>query len=84
MDLLQKVERARLRQKNITLDKKNRAERKRKRDKHLCCGDHGKIKIGNTVNIHLCPNTRSALTNRLLNKRYISNQMANICFNCEL
>jgi hypothetical protein len=84
MDLLEKVERARIRERNLALNKKNRAERKRKREKHICCGDHGKIIIGNTTNIHLCPNTRRALTNRLLNKKYINNYMVNICFNCEL
>ncbi len=84
MDLLEKNERARIRERNLLLNKKNRAERKRKREKHLCCGDHEKIKIGNTVNIRLCPNTRRDLTNRLLNKKYINNYMINICFDCEL
>ena len=83
MDLLQKVERARFRERKIILNSKNRAERRRKRIKHACCGDHGKYKIGNAVNIRFCPNTRTALTNRLLNKKYINSQMA-MCFDCEL
>ncbi len=83
MDLLQKVERAKIREKTISLDKSNRAKKHNRRKKYECCGDHGKYNIGNSVNISWCPNNRRALTNRLLNKKYYDNIMNNLCVNCE-
>ncbi len=83
MDLLDKVERAKIREKTLFLDKRNRAKKRNRKIKYECCGDHGKINIGNTINISWCPNNRRALTNRLLKKKYYNNIMANLSVDCE-
>lgn len=79
----QKTERAYLRHNSLILNRRNRAERKRKREKHSCCGDHGKIIVGNSLKTKdVCPSTRCALYNRLWNKRYINKTIANYCSDC--
>ncbi len=83
MDLLQKIERSKIRERNISLDKSNRAKKKNRKTKYICCGDHGKYNIGNSLKNSWCPNNRRALTNRLLNKTYYNNIMNNLCIDCE-
>jgi len=78
---LDKIDRARSRENNIALNRLNRAERKRKREKHICCGDHNKLTVGNSLKTkNWCPETRCALRNRLWNIRYINN----MCVDCDL
>jgi hypothetical protein len=84
MDIFQKAERAYLRHKSIILTRRNRAERRRKKEKHKCCNDQAKLIIGNSLKTKdiCCPITRCALNNRLWNKRYINKTIADICLDC--
>jgi hypothetical protein len=83
MDIFQKAERAYLRHKSIILTRRNRAERRRKKEKHKCCYDQAKLTIGNSLKTKdMCPITRCALNNRLWNKRYINKTITDICLDC--
>lgn len=81
MDSFNKEERALSRHKNIVLTRKYRGDRRRKREKHKCCYDHGKYIIGNSLSTrNLC--IRGALMQRLWNKRYIRLAMKKFCVEC--
>jgi hypothetical protein len=72
MDLLQKVERAKLRQRNISLDKKNRHKKR-----NLKCPENGKRWIGNG-GISFCGYCRPTLARRLMKKEQFNNYMSNV------